>query len=151
MELTEAERLELLSGPKQAGESERDRITRVATAIAASRSADMEAQRDAASMRSGEWARRNWNASADMKARIRDAWEQAHAEFCPRGGPVLDVCSTHLRPGDRHLLAKPALLDAAPAGGAEAVSGGYDFAQVRREAHERYERELDAPSEVPHD
>jgi hypothetical protein len=35
------------------------------------------------------------------------AWEEAHAKFCPRGGgsPDSDVCSTHLRPGDRHLLA----------------------------------------------
>lgn len=29
------------------------------------------------------------------------AWEWAHAAFCPRGGTI-DVCSTHLRPGDRY-------------------------------------------------
>jgi hypothetical protein len=27
------------------------------------------------------------------------AWEQAHDVFCPRG----QVCSTHLRPGDRYV------------------------------------------------
>lgn len=30
------------------------------------------------------------------------AWEQAHSVFCPRASRGLDVCSTHLRPGDRY-------------------------------------------------
>ena len=39
-------------------------------------------------------------AAAATRARA-EAWEQAHDVFCPRQ----DACSTHLRPGDRHLLA----------------------------------------------
>lgn len=34
---------------------------------------------------------------------VRQAWEDAHEEFCPRG----EACSTHLRPGDRYHLAPP--------------------------------------------
>lgn len=30
------------------------------------------------------------------------AWENAHAAFCPRHRNGVDVCSTHLRPGDRY-------------------------------------------------
>lgn len=32
-------------------------------------------------------------------------WESAHDEFCPRVVNGFDVCSTHLRPGDRYLHA----------------------------------------------
>jgi len=37
----------------------------------------------------------------DALARIQaEAWDEAHDVFCPRG----HVCSTHLKPGDRHRL-----------------------------------------------
>ena len=33
---------------------------------------------------------------------VREAWEQAHGAFCPRG----QYCSTHLRPGNRWMLSR---------------------------------------------
>lgn len=45
---------------------------------------------------------------AALRERESATWERAHAEFCPRGRVegVGDVCSTHLKPGDRHMFAK---------------------------------------------
>lgn len=40
---------------------------------------------------------------------VARAWEHAHAVFCPRVHDGFDVCSTHLRPGDRYMHAQMSL------------------------------------------
>lgn len=39
-----------------------------------------------------------------LETREQEIWEEAHSLFCPMADKGVDVCSIHLRPGDRHLL-----------------------------------------------